>query len=531
MPVHVPVHVPVRLALIRAVRAAALATVLTAASCAQNPVTGKSDFVVVSEEQELRMGRAYDQQIKKESPLYDHKNSDHKNGSDAGLAAYVEQIGLTLAQHSHRANLVYRFAVQDSPEVNAFALPGGFIYVTRGILAYLNSEAELAAVMGHEIGHVTARHSVRQISAQQGASIGLTIASIFIPGLRNQAAGNLTNLAANALLSGYGREHELEADRLGAEYLARTGYPVQSMIKVIGVLKNQETFDAQLAQEENRPPRVYHGLFASHPENDARLKEVIAEAGRVVSASTVVNAVTNTGVASAGAIVNRGERRDAFLAKLDGVVFADNTSQGVVRNNTFYHAELGLVMKFADGWRVLNRPDRLRAIAPGGEAFIDILIETPPQGTAGTAAMAPQDRLKRKVAVDGEVDVTPVNGQPAAIGNVRGANVRAGIVYLNQTEPQKAFALVGQAKTADALKRHLDAINASFKTMRAFADADKKLAEPLRIRIITADAGTRYAELAKKSPLGRHAEAQLRLINAHYPTGEPTPGQKLKVIQ
>ena len=230
-------------------------------------------------------------------------------------------------------------------------------------------------------------------------------------------------------------------------------------------------------------------------------------------------------VASAGASVNRGERRDAFLAKLDGVVFADNASQGVVRNNTFYHAELGLVMKFADGWRVLNRPDRLRAIAPGGEAFIDVLLETPAKG------VAPQDLLKRKVAVDGDVDVTPVNGHPAAIGNVRGANVRAGIVYLNQAEPQKAFALVGQAKTADALKRHLGAINATFKTVRAFADADKKLAGPLRIRIITAEAGTRYAELAKKSPLGRYAEEQLRLINAHYPAGEPTPGQKLKVIQ
>ena len=488
-------------------------TVLALASCAQNPVTGKSDFVVVSEEQELRMGRAYDQQIKKESPLY-----DHKNGGDTGLAAYVEQLGTALAKHSHRSNLEYRFAVQDTPEVNAFALPGGFIYVTRGILAYLNSEAELAAVMGHEIGHVTARHSVRQISAEQGANLGLTIASIFIPGLRNQAAGNLTNIAASALLSGYGREHELEADRLGAEYLARTGYPVEAMIKVIGVLKNQETFDAQLAKEENRPPRVYHGLFASHPDNDARLKEVVAEAARVVSTGAVVTAAV-TGA------VNPDGRRDAFLAKLDGVVFADNASQGIVRNNTFYHAELGLVMKFADGWRVINRPDRLRAVAPGGEAFIDILLETAPKGAV------PQDLLKRKVFIEGDADVTPVNGHPAAIANVRGANVRAGIVFTGSTEQPKAFALVGQAKTAELLRRHLDAINATFKTMRAFADADKKAAEPLRIRIITADANTRYSELAKKSPLGRDAEAQLRLINAQYPSGEPRAGQKLKVIQ
>ena len=501
---------------------------LAAASCAQNPVTGKSDFVVVSEEQELRMGRAYDQQIKKESPLY-----DHKNGADAGLAAYVEQLGLRLARHSHRNHLDYRFAIQDAPEVNAFALPGGFIYVTRGILAYLNSEAELAAVLGHEIGHVTARHSVRQISAQQGAQIGLTIASIFIPGMRNQAAGNFTNIAANALLSGYGREHELEADRLGAEYLARTGYPVDAMIKVIEVLKGQEIFDAQLAKEENRPPRKYHGLFASHPENDTRLKEVVAEAARVVAAGaatqgaavTSVNPVNQVNAPNAPNAANAGDRRDAFLAKLDGVVFADNVSQGIVRNNIFYHSELGLVMQFPAQWRVINQPDRLRAVPPGGDAFIEVLLEKMPKDTT------PQDWLKRKVAVEGDIDLTPVHGQPAAIANVRGANVRAGVVALGAAGAPRTFALVAQAKTADTLKRHLETINTTFKTMRGFVEADKPAAEPLRIRIITATAATRYADLAKGSPLGRHAADQLRLINAHYPKDEPVPGQKLKVIE
>ena len=494
---------------------------LLLAGCAQNPVTGRADFVMVSEEQELRMGRAYDQQVKKESPIYDHKNraAPRPAGSteagpaleqDTGLAAYVEALGQKLAKHSHRTNLEYRFTVLDTPEVNAFALPGGFIYVTRGILAYLNSEAELAAVLGHEIGHVTARHSVRQMSAEQGANIGLTIASIFLPALRNQAAGNLSNIATGALLSGYGRDHELEADRLGAEYLARTGYPVEAMMKVIGVLKNQETFDAQLAREENRPPRAYHGLFATHPENDTRLKEVVAEAARVVSG---------------GAAVAGSDQRDAFLAQMDGTVFADNTSHGVVRDNTFYHADLGLVMQFARGWRVLNLPDRLRAIAPGGEATIEVRLDIPLKGAP------PQDLLKRKVTVDGEIDAAPVNGHAAAIANVRSANVRAGSIYLGSGESVKAFVLIGQTKTAELFKRHVETFNTTFKTMRAFAEADRKAAEPLRLRIISATAATRYAGLAKNSPLGRHAEQQLRLMNAHYPAGEPVAGQKLKVVE
>ena len=509
----------------------ALFALLLAAGCAQNPVTGKADFVIVSEEQELRMGRAYDQQVKKENPIYDHRNRAATGPAggreagpalapDTGLAAYVEALGQKLAKQSHRAGLEYRFTVLDTPDVNAFALPGGFIYITRGILAYLNSEAELAAVLGHEIGHVTARHSVRQMSAEQGANIGLTIASIFLPGLRNQAAGNLSNLAAGALLSGYGREHELEADRLGAEYLARSGYPAQAMMSVIGVLKNQEVFDAELAREENRPPRAYHRLFATHPENDTRLKEVVAEAARVASVASVASGSSAVMAPDSG-----NYSRDAFLARVDGMVFGDNSSQGVVRGNVFYHAELGLVMQFAPGWRVLNLPDRLRAIAPGGEATIEVRLDTAPKGAP------PQDLLKRKVAVDGEIDTAPVNGHAAAIANVRGANLRAGTMYLGSGDTPKAFVLIGQTKTAGQFSRHVEAFNNTFKTMRAFTDADRTAAEPLRMRIITATAATRYADLAKHSPLGRHAEQQLRLMNAQFPAGEPVPGQKLKVIE
>ena len=545
-----------------AMAAGSMLALLLTANCAQNPVTGRSDFVVVSEEQELRMGRAYDQQIKKESPLYDHRRGDDKAGSAGtanrgthtagkpvagtpdngamgaassvapglapGLAAYVEALGQRLARHSHRAGLEYRFAVLDSPDVNAFALPGGYIYVTRGILAYLNSEAELAAVLGHEIGHVTARHSVRQMSVEQGANIGLTIASIFVPGLRNQAAGNLTNIAAGALLSGYGRDHELEADRLGAEYLARTGYSPQAMISVIAVLKNQETFDAQLAREENRPPRAYHGLFASHPDNDTRLKEVIAEAARAAAANPGTQNTHST-MGRAVTAVSPDGNRDAFLAHLDGAIFADNLSQGVVRNNTFRHAELGLVMQFAPDWRVQNRPDRLRATAPGGEATIDILLETPAKGAT------PQDILRRKITIEGDADTTPVNGHSAAIANVRGANVRAGVVFAGDAASSgaavKAFVLVGQAKTSEQLARHTAVINSTFRSMRAFVDADRAASEPLRIRIITATAATRYADLARRSPLGRTAESQLRLMNAQYPSGEPVTGQKVKVIE
>ena len=220
-----------------------IAGVVTA--CATNPVTGGKDIVLMSEDEEIALGRANDPKIRAQYGVYD----------DSALQAYVQRVGEQLATHSHRPGLVYRFTVLDSPEVNAFALPGGYIYITRGILAYLNSEAELAAVLAHEVGHVTARHAVRQYTAATAASIGANILSAVVPELGSQAGQQLMNVIGNALLSGYGRDHELESDRLGAEYLARTGFDPHAMIGVVGVLKNQEEFEKQRAKEEGREPR------------------------------------------------------------------------------------------------------------------------------------------------------------------------------------------------------------------------------------------------------------------------------------
>ena len=205
---------------------------LLLAACAVNPVSGGRELALLSEADELRLGRENDADIRKQYGVYAH----------APLQRYVQQVGERLAAKSHRPQLKYTFTVLDSPEVNAFALPGGYIYITRGIMAHLNSEAELAAVLGHEIGHVTARHAVRQYSAAVAANVGFTLGSILVPELGSRAGQSLLNTLSNALLSGYGRDHELEADRLGAEYIARSDYDSKAMIEVIELLKNQEVF-------------------------------------------------------------------------------------------------------------------------------------------------------------------------------------------------------------------------------------------------------------------------------------------------
>jgi predicted Zn-dependent protease len=232
--------------------AAAVAASLAAGGCATNPVTGKSDVVTMSVAQEVELGRKMHPQILREYGRYE----------DPALQAYVSELGQRIVAKSHRPDLQYTFTVLDSEEVNAFALPG-YVYITRGIMAYLNSEAELAAVLGHEVGHITARHSVRQQAGATATGVGATLVGILTGS--GDLAG-LTNMAGTALVRGYGRDMELEADQLGAEYLNRLGYPPEAMIDVVRLLKNQEMLELQLARQEGREPRVYHGVFSTHPD-------------------------------------------------------------------------------------------------------------------------------------------------------------------------------------------------------------------------------------------------------------------------
>ncbi len=459
------------------------------AGCAQNPVSGKTDFVMMSESQEIAVGRQADVQIKQQYKVYESK----------ALQDYVNRIGQKLAKQSHRPELQYHFTVLDSPEVNAFALPGGYVYITRGIMAYLNSEAELAAVVGHEIGHVTARHGVRQQSAAQAANLGLSIASIFVPELGSAAGQNLTNVIGGALLSGYGREHELESDRLGAQYLARAGYDPQAIISILRTLKNQELRDIELAKQEGREPRRYSGLFASHPDNDTRLKEVVGEADALVSAHPF-------------------EGREEYLRQIEGLTFGDSSDQGIVRNNRFYHADLGIALAFPETWQVHNLPDALVAVSPRGEAMMQLKLDQKPQGT-------PAEYARRMVGHGAQTTTLDLAGLPAATFEL--PNVMGGVIY----HDKKAYILQAKAKERGGLGAHRNAIFDTVRSFHAITPEERKLVKPLGIRVITARAGDTYARLAQGSPLGKSAESYLRLINAQYPEGEPRPGQAIKIVE
>ena len=259
-------HLPTRLSILALFAVALLGGCGTAMV---NPVTGQTERSVMSEQAEIVEGAKAHQQVLEEYGVV----------KDARLQTYVNSIGQRLAKLSHRDQLLWHFTVLDSPEINAFALPGGYVYVTRGIMAYLQTEAELAGVIGHEIGHVTARHGAQRATRQQDAGLGVLAASVLGMVLESQGvtgagrlASDVSQTAAAGYVASYGRDQELQADGLGAEYLARSAFDPRNMIKVIGTLKDQERFAMDQARAAGKAAPAKNSWLASHPSNDQRLQ-------------------------------------------------------------------------------------------------------------------------------------------------------------------------------------------------------------------------------------------------------------------
>ncbi len=467
---------------------------LVLAHCARNPVGEDRGSVPLSEQQALQMGAQAQEDVLKAYAVLD----------DPALQAYVNEVGQRLARQSRRPDLPWHFTVVDSPDVNAFSLPGGDVYITRGLLAYLNSEAELASVVGHEIGHVVARHGLRLQGAVTASDAGP--GSVLRPEADHPADAAWLQTLARTRTAGYGRERELEADRLGAEYLARTGYNPQAMIETIGILKNQAQFSAEQAIRNRQPPRAtYHGIVDMQAGNDDALRREVAQATPYLTASP-------------------REGRADYLQKIAGLVFGDSPDQGVVRNNALLHQKLGLTLQFPAGWRVQNRPDRVVATSPDGGALVE--LEQGPKNDH------PLETLQRGVRLDtgARYDSGHLGGYPAAFaaGAQQGRPVVVAVVVFNGTQ----YLIAGMTRDASTYERERGALRAAINSFHAITPAETLAAKPRALQLITARPGLTMAALARQSPLeGDDAEGQLRLLNALYPDGEPTTGRLLKIVQ
>ncbi len=481
---------------------AAALLLLAAAGCATNPVTGKTDLAFMSVEQEKKIGQQMHVRITQVMGVYE----------DARLQEYVQALGEKLAKQSHRPELDWKFTIVDTDDVNAFATPGGFVYVSRGLLPYLSSEAELAAVLGHEIGHITARHAVQRQSQSAVAGVLGAAAAIFTG---QSAVGDLAGIAGQAVISGYGREQELESDRLGAEYLARTGYDPQAMIRVVAALKEQEVFERDRARAEGRQPRIYHGVFASHPDNDTRLQEAVAAAAKVEGRAT-----------------GKADNVEDFMRRIDGLAFGSSRRQGMVRDNRFYHADFRFTMAFPQGWRVQNDPNQLLAASPDRNNIVQLTAQAPPAGLTSPRDFALRALGNRRLDRSESLEVngldaftTIVRGDASPFGN--SSNVRYVVIYHNNL----MWILRGASRAGAPAPEGDVLFMSAARTFRPLRSDEFRLAEPNRLRVVKAPENASIADLAARSPLEKYAVEQHRLMNGLYPAGEPAPGALVKVVR
>ena len=315
---------------------AALAAIVVSGACSINPATGQRQFSLIGEQQEIAMGAEYDKSIEAELGLY----------PDEELQQYVQDLGGRLAAQSERPELPWEFHVVDDSTVNAFALPGGFIYVTRGILAFFDSEAQLVSVLGHEIGHVTARHSVEQMSRAQLAQLGIGIASVASEEFRKYSG--LAQLGLGVLFLKFGRDDEKQSDDLGLRYLVRAGYDPSEMPPVFDMLDRQ----GQLHDQPRLPE-----WQSTHPNPDRR-------ADRIAEAITTLPSDQRQGTVN----------REAYLEKLDGLVFGTDPRQGYAVGSVFYHPEMEFYFTFPEGWKVVNQRTIVAGVSPQEDGVVALTV-------------------------------------------------------------------------------------------------------------------------------------------------------------
>jgi predicted Zn-dependent protease len=473
-----------------------------AAGCASNPATGGKNVVMGSMDGEKKTVQKHHQEIVKALGLYD----------DQATQEYVSRVGQAVALASDMPNEEFKFFVIDDEGINAFTTGCCNVYVNRGLLINLNSEAELAGVLGHEIGHITARHPARRKTQGMAASLGAMAAAILTG---NSAIGQLANIGAQAWMQGYGRENEMEADRLGMKYMVKAGYRPESIGKVFDMFKAGERFEVARAKAEGRDPRLYHGVFSSHPSPDERAVQAAKGAANISDAPP-------------GGWI---ERHDEYLQTINGIAYGTSKAQGVVRDNRFYHADMGITVAFPRGWTIENKRDSLRANTQNGDGMMRVFIDAKPEKQApreyllGKIGGAPVLKGEPITSDDGKEGYAIVTRQGSPIDN---GPVRWVAVYRGNS----VFITAGASRSALNGVPEIDRVVMSVaKTMRGLKPAEFPLAEPYRVKVVKATDKTRLSDYAADMPETRFKQEALELINAMYPNKKPPTGQLFKIVE
>jgi predicted Zn-dependent protease len=419
------------------------------ASCARNPITGKKEFAI-SEKKEIALGAAYDPQIVSEMGQY----------KDPGLDALINKLGKEMATDSHRPELEWKFTIIDSDVVNAFAVPGGYVYFTRGILAHFNNEAEFAGVLGHEIGHVTARHTAKSMVRQQIAQVGMIAGMLASQEVRNNMEA--ISQGMSLLFLKYGRDAESESDALGVEYSSEQGYDANYMAGFF------RTIDRLQKQAGVTIP----DFQSTHPNplnREVNVKQMAGEwQAKLPGAQDKVN-------------------RDSYLRLLEGLVYGKDPKQGFVENNVFYHPVLKFQFDIPNGWTLNNSPSQVQVLAPENQGAVIFSLAAGENASAAATAWVQQNELtasaQKAVTVNGMsgYQVSGSQGGEATQTQQASPEVLWQATFIAYNGQIYNFLEVAQAASVNAIGQTLEIPYRSFNRL---TDANYLNREPERVKIL-----------------------------------------------
>ena len=467
-----------------------------------NPATGRSSFTgLYSVEDDIRLGR-------REHPkLVRQFGGEYENPK---LRRYVEEIGRKLALGTEHQQLPYTFTLLNSPIVNAFALPGGYVYLSRGLMALASNEAEMAGVLSHELGHVNARHSAERISAAQMAQLGLLAGALLGSAMGvGRGAMEIGQQIAMLSIQSYSRQQEFEADMLGVRYMSRAGYEPDAMVTFLSTLREQSIVDAKM---RGLPPGAVDrfNMMSTHPRTVDRVQEAMKAAA--------VSRPRNPRVG-----------RDAYLANINGMLFGDDPKQGVVKGRTFQHPGLKFQFTVPEGFRLMNEPDRVVAQNRQGAA---IVFDTGPIRQSRDMASYLQNEWTPKTPLK-EVERIQINGIEAATGWVRGwdksrrtVDIR-GVAIRRSANSAYRFLFLNQAKDSPRLSRGFRETTYSF---RRLSNAEANRVKPLRLLLVPARPGDTVSGLSRTLPYGKYNESWFRVLNDMKENQGLRANQRLKVV-
>ena len=434
----------VSLALVLLVSAFSLQT------CATNPVTGKKQVSFISEAQEIEMGKSYDPQVVAEFGVYDNP----------AMQQFLSEKGMAMARQSHRPNLPWSFKLVDSEVVNAFAVPGGFVYFTRGIMAHFNNEAQFAGVLGHEIGHVTARHTVAQQSKQTLAQIGLIGGMILSPEVASQGESLMQGM--QLLFLKFGRDAESQSDKLGVEYSTKIGYDAREMAGFF------TTLDRLSGGQENRVPT----FLSTHPDPLNREQNVQALAQQYQAADATTQ--------------KYDVGRDRYLRMIDGMIYGEDPKQGFVEAGSFYHPELRFQFKIPGQWKLLNSPSMIQIVSPDQNSIMQIRLAQGSDQRAAAQSFVQETGIQ--VANSSE---RAVNGLPATtiIGDItqqnqQGQSQSIRVLASFISYGGNVYMIAGLAQPQN-FNRYQRDIEYTIGTFAQLSDPSKLNRQPERVKIVT----------------------------------------------